>query len=201
MIGRLRGVIQEIYALQFVVDVNGVGYEVTGTRECVAGLSAGQEATITTFTDVRQDEIRLFGFADELEKRVFLLLLKVSGVGTRTAIELLSGLDKLAILRAIGAQDVQALQGVKGVGKKTAERIIVDLKDKVAEHVSLHPTVASTHHMGVEVSTAYYEAQQALEALGFGRREAELAVRRAEENGVSSDQEVGAIVREALRFV
>lgn len=200
MIGRLRGTIIEIRAPQFVIDVQGVGYDVTGTRECIATLALHKPATVTTFTDVRQDEIRLYGFADELEKKVFLLLLKVSGIGPRTGLDMLSNLDKFAILRAIGSQNVAALQAIKGIGKKTAERIIVELKDRVAEHV-LDPAYTAQPHSGGVLAEPFFEALQALEALGFHRREAEAALKRAEENGVSPEQEVGVIVREALRFV
>jgi Holliday junction DNA helicase RuvA len=156
-------------------------------------------------TDVREDAIRLFGFHSQAERQVFLLLNKVSGMGPRSSLDVLSNVSIRELLRAIGAGDVQGLMKIKGVGRKKAERIVVELKDLVG---SMADERAAGLRVGGESGVTSGSAGQpvssdavaALEVLGFARRDAEIAVAKAAESGWAQG-EVGDLVREALRFV
>ena len=197
MIARLKGVVEEISGSTITLDVHGVGYEIAASQGCLEGVSLGAEATIVIYTDVREDSIRLYGFHDHLERQVFLLLTRVSGVGAKTASDIISRIEKRELLRAIGEGDLTRLQQVKGIGRKTAERIIVELKDQVAEFALAGriERVAAPTGSGSTLD----DAIAALQALGFPRREAEQAVRRVD--GVTPNTDPGEIVRQALRFV
>ena len=200
MIGHLKGVVESITGPVAVIDVNGVGYEVHCSLASLATLSIGSPATIVIYTDVRQDEIRLYGFCDFLEKRIFLLLTTVQGVGPKSALEIISRLESRELLRAIGQGNAALLQAMKGIGKKTSERIIVELKDKVAELAD------ERHASGLKFEKfvgeeSFEEAIQALEALGIPRKEAELAVQTAQKQGDLEDADSGQIVKQALQFV
>lgn len=180
------------------VLVGGVGYEVYCTRACAAGLSVGTESYIQVYTDVKEDSIRLYGFSDKTERQVFLLLMKVTGVGAKSGLDILSRIDKLDLLRIIGAADTTRLQQVKGIGKKTAERIVVELKDKVSEFVD--SSTAGRLDERQALSEPLQDAIAALVALGFSRRDAEKAIARVGDR-VKDDMTAGEVVREALKFV
>ena len=168
---------------------------------CISRLSLGSESTIVIHTDVHEDSIRLYGFSDQLEKRVFGMLIRVNGVGARTASDIISQIEKRELLRIIGEGDLTRLQKIKGIGRKTAERIVVELRDHVAEYVV--DNVAS----GLTVERVNEPAQDAIDALaalGFSVKDAQRAVdqvkgsdKAAGGRGLSS----GEIVKEALRFV
>ena len=131
MINRLRGTVVEIEGDTAVLDVQGVGYAVSCTSSLLGSLSMEEEACIVTHTDVKEDSIRIFGFESKSERQLFRLLIRVSGMGPRSAVDVLSNVPARDLLRAIGLGDVQALMKIKGVGKKKAERIVVELKDLV----------------------------------------------------------------------
>jgi Holliday junction DNA helicase RuvA len=199
MIARLRGTVEEIAGGTVTLDVNGVGYEVTCSAPCVTQLEVGTAATVVIYTDIKEDSIKLYGFADTLEKQVFLLLTRVKGLGAKSASDIVSRVDKRELLRTIGAGDVARLQEVRGVGKKTAERIVVELKDKVAEFALEREEPSARRGAG----GPFDEALAALQALGFSAREAEQALARAKADvvGLVSATESGEVVRHALRFV
>lgn len=199
MIGSLTGSVKDIDLFTVLIDVNGVGYEVECTEATLRKLEIGGQVSLVIFTDVREDAIVLFGFADKSEKQVFLLLQKVKGVGARTASQIISRIDKVELLRIIGAGDLTRLQSVRGIGKKLAERIIVELKDLVADHA-----MGRQQRLGsmIEVrAEPYQDAISALEALGFSKRDAERAVAEVRNLGGSLATESGSIVKEALRFI
>lgn len=200
MISQLRGTVVELQGNLVTIDVGGVGYEVLASRALSSALDSGREGRVLVYTDVKQDSIRLFGFADQVEKQLFMLLLRVTGVGSKTALEIVSGIEGRELLRAIGKGETQRLQGIKGIGKKTAERIVLELRDKVAEiasEIQVEFAGASGNRASIQ------DAVEALQALGFTRPDAEKAVQAAEANGSLGDYlgDPGAIVREALRFV
>ena len=197
MISLLRGKVFAISGSEVTLDVQGVGYQVHCTQQCLAALIVGKEATIVVHTEMRDASIALFGFVDQTEKQVFSLLTRVKGVGARSASDILSLIDPQELLRSIGTSDVTRLQSLKGIGKKTAERIVVELKDKVSEFVagaSIHGLVEQ------EVMQPKQEAAEALIALGFSRRDAEKAIQQVD-IGITGKSESGEIVREALRFI
>jgi len=199
MISYLNGVVIELQGRVATLDIHGVGYEVHCSASCAGSLFIGEEARVIIYTDVREDAINLYGFLDRLEKQAFLLLLKVKGVGTRSASDILSHIDKLDLLRAIGAGDAALLQSVKGVGRKTAERIILELKDKVGEFAL--DQSSSLQVKDSSSNQAFEEALQALLALGFGKKEAELAVKSVADSGLSGEVDSSRVVKEALRYV
>lgn len=201
MIARLRGRVESIDGRVVMLDVNGIGYEIVCSYGCIGRLTIGEETSILIFTDFKfqQDTVRLYGFENATEKQVFLLLIKVNGVGARSASDIISKIDTKELLRAIGAGDMHRLQTIKGVGKKTAERIVVELKDKVAEFALERQ--GTQLKIETEVVEPFSDAIAALQALGFPLKEAERAVRLAEENGAKASADSGAIVKEALRYV
>ncbi len=200
MIGQLRGTVESISGSVVVVDVQGVGYEVYCSQGCIASLTLGSLATVVIYTDVRQDEIRLYGFHESLEKRIFLLLITVQGVGPKSALEIISRLEIRELLRAIGQGNVTLLQAIKGIGKKTSERIVVELKDKVAELVADRQASGLIPERLIGRDSVE-EAMQALEALGFPRKEAERAVESANQHGNLVGADSGQIVKQALQYV
>ena len=198
MIAQLRGQIVQSSGNVVTVDVHGVGYEVFCSSGALARCGRGEEVTLIIHTDVKEDLIRLYGFADQLEKQVFLLLTRVKGVGAKSASDIISKVEKIELLRTIAAGDTDSLQKIRGIGKKTSERIVVELRDKVGEYVVEGQTNSST--VSGYDNNPFGEALLALMALGFPRKDAERAVKGAQDaHGALSDP--GAIVKEALRFV
>jgi holliday junction DNA helicase RuvA len=205
MISRLRGEVVEIDGDAIVVDVNGVGYELACTSALLSRLSLGSQTVLSVYTDVREDAIRLFGFDSTAERQIFLLLNRVSGMGPRSSLDVVSNVAIRDLLRAIGSGDVRALMSIKGVGKKKAERIVVELKDLVANMAgeradSLRSMVAVERSTQPAPGAVSSDAVAALEVLGFARRDAESAVMQAVQSG-GAFPEVGDLIREALRYV
>src|SRR5947199_10777909 len=132
MISYLRGALLEKHPNQVIVDVQGVGYELTiPVTTCSALPEAGSEVRLRVHTHVREDAISLFGFSTPAEKALFEKLISVSGIGPKLAVTVLSGLAASDLVAAIRAGDLQTLVRVPGIGKKTAERIVLELKDKL----------------------------------------------------------------------
>lgn len=201
MISRLTGTALERTSTgTIVVDCNGVGYEVIPTRRLSEQVEIGIRCSIVVFTDVKEDSIRLFGFSDTAEREVFHLLLRVTGIGTKTAKDIISGVDPQTLLRAIGQADISRLQAIRGVGKKTAERIVLELRDLVAQFgVSEVDSTEGKEHASEQVVN---DAVEALVALGFGKPDASRAVRAAaQQAGSRPPLDSGKLVAEALRFV
>lgn len=205
MISRLRGKFVEIEGDTIVLDVQGVGYSITCTSALLQSLEPQGEHTVCVYTDVREDAIRLFGFESQAERQMFFLLNKVSGMGPRSSLDVLSNVSIRELLRAIGAGDIQGLMKIKGVGRKKAERIVVELKDLVGSMADeraagLRVVVEAGGSGGASIKPISSDAVAALEVLGFARRDAEIAVSKAADSGWAHG-EVGDLVREALRFV
>jgi holliday junction DNA helicase RuvA len=199
MIGRLTGEVAEVHGRTVLLDVSGVGYEVECSAMCVQSFAVGQRVSCIIYTEVREDVLRLYGFLDRLEKQVFLLLLKVKGVGVKTAADIVSQVDKQSLLRMIGVQDSRGLTSIKGLGKKTAERIILELKDKVSEFVMLERVVSE---VGGSDQGVQGEALAALCALGFSVEQSRTALRRLNEGvSVPHFSDAGELVSAALKYV
>lgn len=208
MIAALTGRVDEINAPYVTLDVQGVGYEVRCSQSCLNQMEIGSQTRLVIQTEVKEDSIRLFGFVDQLERRVFNLLLSVKGVGAKSAAEIVSAVDKAELLRIVAGGDVNRLYGIKGVGRKTAERIIVELRDKVAQYMVEQSSTARHTTGSVQ---PFVEAIEALQALGFSRRDAERAVEQAEQQlGVSrydqqspdtGEMDTALVIRTALKFV
>ena len=192
MIARLWGRLRERGSEDVVVDVGGVGYHVYVSTQTLAVLPAeGAEVDLFTVTHVREDALQLFGFADPGERALFQLLQSVSGIGPRLALNILSGMATTELREAIRRRDLVRLTRIPGVGKKTAERMSVELADKLA----LLPEERPARRDGAAHDVAA-QAVSALVNLGFRPPEAESAVETAMSAGRTLLEDV---VREALR--
>ena len=205
MISRLNGEVIEVNGDSIVIDVAGVGYEVACTSLTLSRITIGSRTVISIYTDVREDAIRLFGFDTQAERQMFLLLNRVSGIGPRSSLDVLSNVAIRDLVRAIGSGDVRALMAIKGVGKKKAERIVVELRDLVANMAgerssALRAMVSVEGNAEATIPSISGDAVAALEVLGFARRDAEAAVSQASRSSQNLTV-VGDLVREALRHV
>ena len=182
MIGRIKGILIESAPPRIVVDVHGVGYEIDVPMSTFYNLPAhGQEVTLLTQMIVREDAQLLFGFLSAEEREAFRLLLKVSGIGARTALSILSGLSVTDLANAVAMQESALLTKVPGIGKKTAERLLLELKDK------LTGTLADAGISSPAGSTMT-DIINALIGLGYSEREARLAVKKLPEDTTVSDR-------------
>jgi holliday junction DNA helicase RuvA len=189
MIARLSGRLVEKHPPLIVVDVQGVGYEVDVPMSTFYQLPAtGAEVSLFTHLVVREDAHQLFGFATDAERQVFRQLLKISGIGARTALSVLSGLSVSDLREAVSTQDSGRLVKVPGIGRKTAERLLLELRDKLG---SLTAGVAASKGDGQTDDITH-----ALQALGYNDREAMWAVKQLPAGVGVSDG-----IRQALRLL
>lgn len=176
MIAHLRGRILEKSPNQTVVECGGVGYDVTISVATFSALPGeGADASLHVYTHVREDQIALFGFADRQEKRLFERLLTISGIGPKLAITVLSGISAERLVGAIRAQDHATLTKIPGIGKKTAERVVLELKDKLDDLAVVIPETTGARHHG----PAADDALSALVNLGYARPVAQRAIEAA----------------------
>jgi Holliday junction DNA helicase RuvA len=187
MIGRICGTLAAKQPPQVLVDVNGVGYEIDVPMSTFYQLPAvGSEVTLYTHLLVREDAQLLYGFASEQERHVFRQLLKISGVGARTALSVLSGMSITDLYEAVAAQDSARLIKVPGIGKKTAERLLLELKDKL--DVMVIATTAGGAQSG--------DILNALRALGYNDKEASWSVKQ-----LPAGTPVAEGIRQALKLL
>jgi Holliday junction DNA helicase RuvA len=194
MIARLRGKVIEAYPNRLVVDVHGVGYEVSIPLSTFDRLHAaeGLDVDLRTHLHIRETAHTLYGFASEEERDVFLMLIdRVSGIGPAIAMAVLSGLPVSRFKTAVVAGDVAELSRIKGLGKKTAERIVLELKDKVGVTDTWQDAAAG------QVSASAADAELALIALGYKQVDSRKAVRKILEADAEAPTE--ALIRGALR--
>lgn len=202
MIASLTGKIQYIASDRCVVDVRGVGYEVFMSTEGLSRLpEKGEEVFFHIHTNVREDAIVLFGFGERLEKEMFLTLKTVSGIGPKLALAILSGMQLDSLSQAISSEDIKGLTTISGVGKKTAERLCVELKDKVADFRSTTSTVSATATT-LGSSSDLTDALSALINLGYPdpvAREALGSVKKQIGDETFAKMKVEELIREGLR--
>lgn len=198
MIGRLRGTLADKQPPFLLLDVNGVGYELEVPMTTLYRLPpVGDSLTLYTHLVVREDAQLLYGFAEKRERELFRELIRLNGVGPKLALALMSGLEVDELVRCVQAQDTSTLVKIPGVGKKTAERLLVELKDrfKAWEAIpGIAPLVLEPSAQAV-VSSAENDAVSAMIALGFKPQEASRAVAAVQENGLSSEE----LIRRALK--
>jgi len=189
MIGRIHGKLVEKHPPQIVVDVQGVGYEVDVPMSTFYQLPAtGADVSLFTHLVVREDAHQLFGFATEPERRAFRQLLRISGVGARTALSVLSGLSVADLRDAVSAQDGGRFTKIPGIGKKTAERLLLELRDKL-DAVAVTAGAAKGDGQTGDISNA-------LLALGYNEREAGWALKQ-----LPSGLTVADGIRQALKLL
>ncbi len=190
MIGRLTGMLLEKRPPQVLLDVQGVGYEVDVPMSTFYDLPAiGSQTTLYTHLMIREDIHLLFGFATESERQIFRQLVKISGIGARTALSLLSGLSVPDLYQAVAVQDSMRLTKVPGIGKKTAERLLLELRDKLSS-ASIDVGNALTS------STTSNDILNALLSLGYNDREAKWAIKQ-----ISADAALADGIRQALQLL
>ncbi len=181
MIGRIQGTLISVHPPRLLVDCQGVGYEVDVPMSTLYQLpEVNQKITLLTHFQVREDAQQLFGFATETEREAFRALIKISGVGSRTALAVLSGMSVNELAHAIAMQEAGRLTQVPGIGKKTAERLCLELKGKLAPDLGI--TTGKPH-----VIEATSEVLQALLALGYSEKEALLALKQIPPDSTVSD--------------
>ncbi len=192
MIARLTGVLAVKSPEGLLIDVHGVGYRVLVSLSAFSDLpDQGSEVELPIHTHMRESSIELFGFADEAEKALFLQLIAVSGVGPRLALTILSGMPTDELVGALAEGNVKRLVGIPGIGKRTAERLVVDLQDKVRAAGGAAPAASPAPAQGPEV-----EAVSALVNLGYREADADRAVRDAARDGVT---DLAEMIRTALK--
>ena len=188
MISKISGKLIERHPPQVIVDVHGIGYEIDVPMSTFYQLPAtGSDVTLYTHLIVREDAHLLYGFASEQERHVFRQLLKISGVGARTALSVLSGLSISDLYEAVSTQDIARLIKVPGIGRKTAERLLLELKDKLDVMVAAS-AVAGGEHTG--------DILNALLGLGYNDKEAAWAVKQ-----LPGGAAVAEGIRQALKLL
>jgi Holliday junction DNA helicase RuvA len=188
MIGRLRGIILEKQAPNLVLDVHGVGYEVAAPMSTFVNLPAiNDEVSLFTHLVVREDAQLLYGFSTIRERLLFRSLLKVNGVGAKLALTILSGSDVDDFARSVQEGDAASLTRLPGVGKKTAERLIIEMRDRLKEvsgAMGLKPVVSEA----AKLAGAKDEASEALVSLGYKLVEAEKMIRSLDSDGLTTEE-------------
>lgn len=181
MIGRIQGILVSVHPPRLLVDCQGVGYEIDVPMSTLYQLpETNQKITLLTHFQVREDAQQLFGFATETEREAFRQLIKISGVGSRTALAVLSGMSVNELAQTIAMQEAGRLTQVPGIGKKTAERLCLELKGKLAPDLG----ITGGKPQAIEASS---EVLQALLALGYSEKEALLALKQIPPDSTVSD--------------
>ena len=195
MIGRLQGVLLRKEPPALMLDVGGVGYELEAPMTTFYELPAvGERVTLYTHLVVREDAHLLYGFVREAQRRLFRERLKVNGVGPRVALAVLSGLSDVEFCRCVAEEDIARLTKVPGIGRKTAERLVIEMRDKLPKDIPM-PASTTTAAGPVAPGDPVSEAVSALVALGYKPNEASRAVRSASTKGLSAEE----IIRQALK--
>ena len=192
----VNGTVAEIDAGLAVIDCGGVGYACATTNYTLSQLKKGAPAKLYTYLNVREDAMELFGFADQSELRSFKLLIGVSGVGPRAALSILSAVTPQQLALAVVTEDEKALTAANGIGNKIAQRVILELKDKLAREESLGGTsVKGSPAMAAVPHSKKSEAQAALAVLGYGSAEIAAALKDIDMEALTLED----IIRQALK--
>ncbi len=191
MIGHLNGRLIEKNPTELIIECGGIGYEVKISLHTFSAI--GSEESIKVFTKliVREDAHVLYGFASKEEREMFNHLISVSGIGPNTAMIMLSSLVPDEIAHAIQSEDVRTIQSIKGIGAKTAQRVIIDLKDKIVK------MVFSSENIFSQNNTNKFDALTALVSLGFDKKNAEKAIDKIS----TGEETVEQLIKEALKIL
>lgn len=194
MIGFIRGILRDKDYDTILVESGGVGFQIMVTNSCMASLpNVDEEVKIYTYLHVREDEMSLYGFVSPEEKRLFLQLISVSGVGSKTAIQILSAERMGMIINSIINEDTKVIAGCKGIGKKTAERIIVELKDKIKPLDYIMPD----DNLFKVVDDSYIkDAVIVLTSLGLSKADAEKKAKEVAKESDTAEQIVAKVLHD-----
>jgi Holliday junction DNA helicase RuvA len=193
MIAYLNGLFTYKSPATVYVEVSGVGYEVNISLNTFTEIQHMEKGTLYTYLQIKEDGHILYGFADMAEKTMFVRLIGINGVGAATARIMLSSLKPDDIIRAIVQNNTRLLEGIKGIGKKTAERIVLELKDKLNKNESVNLNSSLIYN------TLEQDALNALQALGIGRQQAENAVKKV--IGAEENQNLEQLIKKALQTI
>lgn len=197
MIYYVKGILTEYSEEGVVIEAGGIGYQITVPASLLSELpQPGEEVKLYTYYQVAEDARKLFGFASRDERSLFLQIIKVSGIGPKLAVSVLGTLSPDALRLAVVSGDVKAISQAPGMGKKTAEKLILELKDKIDLAAVLSPKQTASGPAPVVVTDAFSEAVAALQALGYSSSEALKTVRSIE---AQDDWTVDQILQEAFR--
>ncbi|MEH6559366.1 MAG: Holliday junction branch migration protein RuvA [Oceanicoccus sp.] len=197
MIGRITGILLEKQAPELLIDVNGVGYEIQAPMTTLYQLpEVGQVVVLHTHFVVREDAQLLYGFAELQERRLFRALIKVNGVGPKLALTILSGIETDEFVRCVRDGDTLSLVRLPGVGKKTAERLLVEMKDRLKDWQIDSTTDSSTSSGTGSSNSITAEAESALVALGYKPQEAAKAIAAANNDSMTSSEQ---LIRASLK--
>jgi Holliday junction DNA helicase RuvA len=191
MIGYVRGKISHLFPDSCFVDVNGVGYRVFIPQSTRQNLSKGAETTLFTYLNVREDALLLYGFSSQQEYDLFILLTSVSGIGPKVGLGILSAISPADFIIAVGQKNFGLLTKIPGIGKKTAERIVLELKDKIGETDPDNVTVIAASEAAGSIQA---EALQALLTLGYTQQEIAPVLRKS-----ADAASVEEIIKHALK--
>jgi Holliday junction DNA helicase RuvA len=191
MIAQIQGKLIEKNPTELVVDCNGVGYEIKISLNTFSSMGDDEFIKVYTKLIVREDAQILYGFYSKEEREMFNLLISVSGIGPNTAMIMLSSLIPAEVAHAIQSDDVATIQSVKGIGAKTAQRVIIDLKGKVIGFNPEHENIANTNN------TNRFDALNALVSLGFDKKATEKTLNKLD----SGEKSVEDLIKEALKHL
>ena len=191
MIAQLTGRLIEKNPTDFVIDCGGVGYEVKVSLTTFSAIGTEENVTVFTKLIVREDAQILYGFADKIEREMFNHLISVSGIGPSTAVIMLSSMVPAEIAGAITNEDAKTIQSIKGIGAKTAQRVIIDLKDKMLK------MAFSSENIFNSSNTNQFDALTALTSLGFDKKSAEKAIDKI----ATGEESVEELIKGALKIL
>ncbi len=191
MIAHIQGRLVEKTPTEVVIDCGGVGYLIHISLHTFSQIGSSENLKLYTFLQIKEDGHTLFGFSDKIERELFKLLISVSGIGGNTGRNMLSSISPKELLQAIASGDVKTIQSVKGIGAKTAQRVILDLQEKVIKLYNIDEVLPLINNTNVD------EALSALEVLGFVRKSAEKVVDKIIKQ--TPDASVEFIIKQALK--
>lgn len=191
MIAHIQGRLVEKTATEVVIDCGGVGYLIHISLHTFSQIGSSENLRLYTFLQIKEDGHTLFGFIDKIERELFKLLISVSGIGGNTARNMLSSVAPKELLQAIASADVKTIQSVKGIGAKTAQRVILDLQEKVLKLYNIDEVSPVINNTNAD------EALSALEVLGFVRKSAEKVVDKIIKQDPNASVEL--IIKQALK--
>ncbi len=195
MIAYLKGIIDIKRQDYVVIDVHGVGYKIFMPEGAIQNLEVDSEAKIYTFMRVREDDVSLYGFLNVEELAMFELLISVGGIGAKSAVGILSNIAPSKFALAVITDDVTTLKKLPGIGAKTAQRIILELKDKIKTQEATEQE--NEIKQKIEVSDSAKDAIEALQVLGYTRREVEEAISKIGESNLTTEE----IIKQGLKYL
>ena len=200
MIGYLHGIVKFIFEDSCIIDVNGVGYKVYIDERNLKSFKSGQEVELFIHTVVREDSITLYGFKTQPDYELFSQLITVSGIGAKTALNVLAKMSSTDFARAIYQKNVNALTNLPGIGKKSAQRLILELKDKLEIDTLVEDDDKSEWQPGKDKSSPIEEAAEALTALGYTNSEIAEVFQKVKKSMTTEDL-IKFALKELNRFV